>query len=421
MNGFIVHGDFCWNADSKTLQTIKDGWLVCVDGESRGVFTEIPAEYRNLPIKDYCGKLIFPGMIDLHIHAPQFAYRGLGMDLELLDWLNTHAFPEESKYSDLAYAEKAYGMFTDALRYSATTRLSVFATIHREATEMLMEMLESAGIYAMVGKVNMNRDCPDSLKESDSGGETRRWLDDIAGKFSRVKPIITPRFIPSCTDDLMVELGEIAKAYHLCAQSHLSENLGEIQLVASLQPDSPFYGKGYDRVGLFGGDVPTIMAHCVYSGDAEMKLMKENGVFIAHCPASNINVRSGAAPIRKYLEYGIKVGLGSDVAGGETESMFRSIVYAIQTSKTYWRLVSTDFLELTFPEAFGLATVGGGAFFGKVGSFDPGYEFDAIVLDESSLPHPQELTVQERAERAVYNSLDLRGIKAKFVGGKQII
>lgn len=147
--------------------------------------------------------------------------------------------------------------------------------------------------------------------------------------------------------------------------------------------------------------------------------MKERGVFVAHCPQSNTNLASGIAPVRKFLKEGIAVGLGSDVAGGHTESIFRAMADAVQVSKLYWRLADQKDSPLTMEEAFYLATRGGGAFFGKVGSFDPGYEFDMLVLDDSSLPHPQELDVKDRLERFVYLS-DERHIAGKYVAGRKL-
>ena len=149
--------------------------------------------------------------------------------------------------------------------------------------------------------------------------------------------------------------------------------------------------------------------------------MRKNGVFVAHCPASNMNLTSGIAPIRKYMDRGLKVGLGSDIAGGHSESIFRAITDAIQVSKMYFRMVDETAKPLVFPEAFYLATKGGGAFFGKVGSFEEGYEFDAVVLNDSCLAHPQQLSLAERMERAVYLGLDEKNITAKYVAGRKIL
>ena len=149
--------------------------------------------------------------------------------------------------------------------------------------------------------------------------------------------------------------------------------------------------------------------------------MRKNGVFVAHCPASNMNLTSGIAPIRKYLDWGLRIGLGSDIAGGHSESIFRAITDTIQVSKMYFRMVDEAYQPLVFSEAFYLATKGGGAFFGKVGSFEEGYEFDAVILDDSVLPHPQSLNLAERMERAVYLGLDEKNITAKYVAGEKIV
>lgn len=193
-----------------------------------------------------------------------------------------------------------------------------------------------------------------------------------------------------------------------------------------LRPDAAFYGDGYDKYDLFGDrnldqeKVRTVMAHCVWSTDDEVRRIKDNGVFIAHCPASNMNLSSGIAPIRKYLDLDMKVGLGSDVAGGQTESIFRAITDAIQVSKMYWRHVDEKAKPVTFEEAFYMETKGGGEFFGKVGSFEDGYEFDALVLDDSVLKSPNDLNIRQRIERAIYLSLDLNGIVAKYAAGRKI-
>ena len=429
-SSFVVKGNICQAKTPEALDLHENAYAVCVDGVSRGVFQTLPEEYTSLPLYDYEGALIFPGMVDLHVHAPQYAFRGMCMDLELMDWLNRYTFPEEEKYEDLEYAKKAYSMFVDALKNGATTRSCIFATRHRYATELLMELMEDSGLVSYVGKVNMDREASEALTEDSadiSAYTTFGWINATKDRFESTKPILTPRFIPCCTDKLMEELREIQMAYGIPVQSHLSESKGEIDFVKFLRPDNAFYGDAYNEYDLFGKnddidtDVKTVMAHCVWSTDEEVELMRKNGVFVAHCPASNMNLTSGIAPIRKYLDLGLRIGLGSDVAGGHSDSIFRAITDAIQVSKMYFRMVNEDYKPLVFSEAFYLATKGGGEFFGKVGSFEEGYEFDAIVMDDSRIPHPQELTLAERAERAVYLGLDEKGIGAKFVAGRKIV
>lgn len=419
---FVLKGDICWSRDAQHLNTIKDGFLVCEGGIVTGVFKNLPEKYAGLPVEDYSGKLIVPGLTDLHIHAPQYVFRGMKMDLELLEWLNTSAFPEEAKYQDTEYARRAYRIFVDDLRKSGTTRCCMFATLHLPATKVLMELLEESGQISYVGKVNMDRNSPDYLCEESaeaSAEATVQWLAETGKAFSRTKPILTPRFIPSCSDELMECLAAIQKEYNLPVQSHLSENHGEISWVQELVPESRFYGDAYDRVGLFGGNVPTIMAHCVHSGEEETELMKKRGVYIAHCPQSNTNLMSGIAPVRTYLEKEIPMGLGSDVAGGAVLSIFRAMADAIQVSKLRAVLVDHNLKPLTMAEAFFLGTKGGGSFFGKVGSFDAGYECDAVVLNEGKIPYPQELTIEERLERFIYLSGN-DDILHKFVKGRRL-
>jgi len=422
MTDFVMKGHICHSLDADHLQTLENHYIVSVNGLCAGVFAELPDAYRNLPLLDYGDRLIIPGMSDLHIHAPQFAYRALGMDMELLEWLNSHAFPEEGKYHDLAYADRAYAIFVKHLRRSETTRACVFATLHRPATELLMEKLEASGLVTYVGKVNMDRNSPDYYREKSaeaSLAETRSWLENTASRWKHTKPMITPRFIPSCSDELMIGLSRLRAEFDVPVQSHISENYGEIEWVRELVPAAKNYGDAYRMFGLFGGDHPCVMSHCVHSDLQELEMMRENGVFVAHCPESNINVASGVAPVDDYLNYGLRVGLGTDVAGGSHESMFRAMTHAIQASKLRWRLMDQSVSRLSFDRAFYMATRGGGAFFGKVGAFEEGWELDAVVLDDTNLEHPQELTTHERLERIVYLGDD-RNIYAKFAAGEQL-
>ena len=143
---FVLKGNICYNTTPQEVSCTPNGYAVCVGGVSAGVYGELPEAYAALPLIDCGDNLIIPGMSDIHIHAPQYAFRGLGMDLELLDWLNTHTFPEEAHYADLDYAGRAYDIFADDLRRSATTRAVVFGTLHVEATELLMDKLEATGV-----------------------------------------------------------------------------------------------------------------------------------------------------------------------------------------------------------------------------------------------------------------------------------
>lgn len=422
-NSFVLKGDILWSRTPQELAVCENQYVVCEDGVCAGVFPTLPERFIGLPVEDCTGKLIIPGLTDLHAHAPQYAFRALGMDLELLDWLDTQTFPHEARYADTDYAERAYRLFVDDLRRSSTTRAVLFGTIHVPATLTLMRLLEDSGLITRVGKVNMDRNSPDNLCEADASASitaTYAWLDGCRS-FARCRPILTPRFIPSCSDALMEGLHDLQRETGLPVQSHLSENQSEIAWVSELCPDADGYGDAYNRFGLFGGDgCPTIMAHCVWSDPDERALMRRNGVFIAHCPQSNVNLSSGIAPVRAFLDEGLRVGLGSDIAGGASLSMLRAIADTIQVSKLRWRLQDASLAPITLPEAFYLATRGGGAFFGKVGAFEPGFAFDALVLDDQMLPCPFPLSPIERLTRVVYLADD-RAVAHKYVAGCKLM
>ena len=164
-DSFVLRGGIAFSEGSKSIVTYSNGYVVCVDGICKGAFSKLPDQYKDLPVYDYGDKLIIPGMTDLHVHAPQYTFRGIGMDEELLEWLSKYTFPEEAKYSDLAYARKAYEYFSEDLRRCFTTRAVVFATLHNEATIELMDQLEKTGMITYVGKVNMDRNGGAHLEE----------------------------------------------------------------------------------------------------------------------------------------------------------------------------------------------------------------------------------------------------------------
>lgn len=420
---FALKGTICYSISPQELSVTPNSYLICSQGKCAGIFPALPEKYRGIPCTDYKDDLIIPGLTDLHVHAPQYTFRASGMDLELLDWLNTYAFPQEARYENLEFARSAYSIFAEEMKKSPNTRACIFGTLHVPATELLMELMDKTGLKTMIGKVNMDRNGSPILQETSaeaSAQATVTWIEDTLNRFENTMPILTPRFTPACTDQLMAKLSQIQKKYHLPMQSHLSENFGEIEWVKELCPSTHFYGEAYHQFQLFGGDCPTIMAHCVHSSEEELALMKKQGVYVAHCPQSNTNLSSGIAPARHYLEAGLHVGLGSDIAGGTSLSILRAMADAIQVSKLYWRLVDSSAKPLTLEEAFYLGTEGGGSFFGKVGSFREGYEFDAVILNSSTIPTPLSLSPKDKLERLVYLSDD-RNITGKYVSGRKIL
>ena len=419
MNPVILHGTIVHTPTKDVFDCHPDSYLISEDGKVTGIFQELPEKYKNVPVLDYGNSLILPGLCDMHVHAPQFVYRGLGIDLQLMDWLDRYAFPTEARFADLSYAKVYYEAFADALAKNGTTRAVIFGTLHAPATELLMDILEKKKIGAYVGKINMDTLSPDYLCETpkQSLADTRKWIEDTKDQFRFVKPAVTPRFIPTCSTSVLEGLGKLAQEFDLPVHSHISEDLGEMSIVRDRYPQYDNDGDVYDHFGLLTSH--TVMAHFIYPTLHEMELIKERGVTIAHCPQSNGNVAAGIPPIRQMLDLGVKVGLGSDIAGGYSVSIFRAMSEAVYLSKLQWLRSEKKDSFLSVPESFYLGTKGGGQFFGKVGSFESGYEMDAIVIDDRSLCVPADrLSTEERVERVIHLSDD-RNIIARFVSGEQ--
>ena len=418
MAAFAIHGDIIWAERLGKLEYIENGYIVVDGSVIASVSSEKP---QGIKVIDESHHLVIPGLSDLHLHAPQYPFMGMYMDEELLTWLEKHTFPEEAKYSDAAYAERAYTQFADDLKRSATVNVSVFGTIHTDATLMLMDKLEEAGIAGYAGKVSMDRNSPPSLTEETDRAveEVRRFIEEGASH-DLMKPIITPRFIPSCSDALLEALGRIAADRGLPVQSHLDENPSEVEWVKELCPWAGSYAEAYDHFSLLGQR--SIMAHCVWMQESEIDLLSRRGSYVAHSPSSNLNLSSGIAPIRRCIDKDVNIGLATDVAGGSTLSIMRVVQDAVTSSKMRWRYISKDEKPLSFPEAFYLATKGGGSFFGRTGSFEPGYDADIAVLSEKrcSTVISSGLSPAERLELYAYRSPD-EDVVAKFVKGKRII
>jgi len=419
-NEYAVKGNIIFTKEFGKYEITKNGYIVVQDDLVTGVYEKLSEEFSKLKIIDYGNAMIIPGFVDIHLHAPQFANLGLGVDKELMPWLQEYTFPEEAKFSDVNYAKKVYSSLIRQLWKNGTTRSCIFATIHKDSTKLLMDMIEKSGLSAYVGKVNMDRNSPQYLTEKidDSIRDTEEILKEYSSKYERVRPIVTPRFVPSCSVELSKKLGALAKKYKTPVQSHLCENYDEVNFVKQLQPDCKNYTSVYNEAGLLG-DVPTIMAHCVLVDEDEIELLARKNVFIAHCPSSNCNLASGIAPIRRLLTRGIKVGLGSDISAGHSLAMMDIIVNSAQVSNIKWLESNRVDKPLNLPELFYLATKGGGEFFGKVGSFEEGYEFDALVIDDSSLSIFKALSMEERLQKFIYTGDD-RNIKVRYVAGKKI-
>jgi guanine deaminase len=330
----------------------------------------------------------FPGFIDTHTHAPQHPNTGLFGKTTLLDWLQTYTFPMESSFSDLAKAQRIYSNFVARTLSHGTTTCAYYATIHVPATNLLADICLKKGQRALVGRVCMNselspeyyrdKSVESSVADSKASIEYIRSIDP-AGEI--VRPIVTPRFAPSCTEECLSKIGQLAKKEDVYVQTHISENVNECALVKELFPESRSYTHVYETHGLLGDK--TILAHAVHLSQEERDTIKEMGAKISHCPASNTAITSGCCPVRTLLEEGHTIGLGTDVSGGFHPSILENVRQAIWVSRHLSIQTGENAAKLSTEEALYLATRGGAAVVGlqdKVGGFEVGMEWDAQMI-----------------------------------------
>ena len=284
------------------------------------------------------------------------------MDLPLLSWLETYTFPCESKFADLSFALNVYEKSIKRHLKSGTTFASYFATLHKESSKLLVDVINRVGQRAFVGKVSMDRNAPSFYIEDTDGGcreaeefaryvlsmtpVGKQFLESIDTKSNSlssesplsvaslnlgevecektllntldtplVMPVVTPRFVPTCTEDMMKFLGKISLRYGLPVQSHMSESMGEIEWVKSLHPEHGTYAEVYKACNLLHNKA--YMAHCCHSSQEEIDVMKSTGAGVVHCASSNFNLGSGVMDVRRFIAEGIPVALGTDVAGGK--------------------------------------------------------------------------------------------------------
>ncbi|XP_026795508.3 guanine deaminase [Pangasianodon hypophthalmus] len=373
-------------------------------------------------------EFFMPGMVDTHIHASQYAYSGTHLDLPLLDWLNTYTFPVESRYEDLDFAKDVYTKVVKRTLCNGTTTACYFATIHTEASLLLGQIADDFGQRAFIGKVCMDRNSmvPDYKELTEEcKDETDRFIHELLKKkYALVKPVVTPRFAISCSSTLLSNLGKIAKNNDLHIQSHISENKAEVQFVKELFPDCTSYTEVYVKHGLLTDK--TVMAHGCYLTDEELKIFHERGAAVSHCPNSNISLISGMLNVRNVLNHKVKLGLGTDVAGGYSSSMLDAIRRAVDTSKALC-MQDAHLQPLSYKEAFRLATLGGSEVLSlddRTGNFEVGKDFDALRVNICVPGSPIDLFPGDEPEVILEKFLNLgddRNIVEVYVAGKQVV
>jgi guanine deaminase len=338
---------------------------------------------------------VLPGMVDLHVHAPQWPQLGEALDLPLEDWLQKFTFPLESRYADSAFAMQVYESLVANLLANGTTTAMYFATLHLQATKALADICLRRPQRALIGRVAMDnpQQCPDFYRDRSAEvaeRETREFIgyvQSLPGSQGLIYPVITPRFIPSCTEDLLVRLGRLAQESGCHVQTHCSESDWQHQYV--LERCGRTDTAALDSFGLLTRR--TVLAHGNFVDDADAAVIRARGAGIAHCPLSNVYFSDAVLPLRRILDAGVHVGLGTDIAGGASPSVLENARHALISARLLESGVDARVnraqrrqpgSRIDAPTAFWLATTGGGiALDLPVGVFAPGYQFDACVLD----------------------------------------
>jgi guanine deaminase len=363
------------------LEVLRDV-VVSVDGT--GTITSVhpavsPAGEAAVAVADEVHRLsswqrLLPGLVDLHIHAPQWPQLGTGLDLPLEQWLFEHTFPLESRYADLGFARDVWAHMVPSLLAHGTTTAVYFSSVHETATLALAEQCMRSGQRAYVGRVAMDHDVPDYYCDASAAegvAASRRSVDDIRALGSAlVQPIITPRFVPACSDALLRGLGALADETGALVQTHCSESVWEHGAVLERYGHSDTVA--LQTMGLLRAG--TVLAHGNHLGDDDLPLIRAAGAGVAHCPLSNTYFANGTFPTRRVLDAGVKVGMGTDIAGGAEPGLLHQCALAVDVSRSAEPIDAVT--------AFHLGTVGGADVLGApVGLLAVGRQFDAIVVD----------------------------------------
>ena len=384
----------------------EDGFIEEIYEKSHAAYDEIrqkllgDGKLRVLADDEY----ILPGFIDLHNHAPQWPQAGTALDSPLEVWLGKYTFPLESKYRDLEFANMVYrDLVKETLKFGTTTAM-YFSSVDRAPSALLAQICGTLGQRGLVGKVVMDDPTanPDYCRDKsakDAIEESKLFIDEVLAiqdtYKQKVYPVITPRFIPSCSDEALEGLGELAKTYKdIHIQSHVSESDWEHGY--AIERYGIHDATALDKFGLI--NERTILAHACHLSEEDMKLLAERGASIAHSPISNAYFANAVLPVKTFQENGLNVGLATDISGGYSPSMYTAIRQAVISSRMLNDGVNPALASdkrgrkdssITLNRAFYLATAGGGkALKLPIGKLEKGYAFDIQILKiDESIPH----------------------------------
>ncbi len=385
VRGSVAHflGDPATLGDG-ALVHIDDGVLVVEDGRvaALGPAAELlPSLPAGTTLTDYRGKLIMPGFVDTHVHYAQTEMIASPGE-QLLAWLEKYAFPAERRFADPAHAAGVAGFFLDELLRNGTTTALAFPTVHPGSVDALFAAAQARRMRLVTGKVLMDRNCPEFLRDSAQRGyeESKVLIDKWHGR-DRLGYAVTPRFAASSTPEQMALAGRLYREHpDLHLQSHVAENRGEVAWIAELYPQSRSYLDVYDGFGQLGPR--SVFAHCIWLDDTDRARMAATGTAMSFCPTSNLFLGSGLFDLERADALDVRVGIGTDVGAGTSFSM-------LQTLNEAYKVLQLGGQPLSAERAFYLATLGGARSLyldDRIGNFMPGKEADFIVLDLEATP-----------------------------------
>jgi guanine deaminase len=361
-----------------------DGVLVVRGGrvEALGaVDTMLGSLPAGAAVTDYRGKLILPGFVDTHVHFAQTDIIA-SYGAQLLEWLEQYTFPAEARFADPVHAREVAEFFVAEMLRNGTTTAMVFATTHKGSVDAMFEAAHARAMRVIAGKVLMDRNVPESVRDTaDSGYEDSKTLIEQWHDRDRLGYAVTPRFAPTSTERQLELCGRLLDEHPgVFLQSHVAENRGEVAWVAELFPSSRSYLDVYDHSGLLRQRA--VFAHCIHLDATDRQRMAATGAAMSFCATSNLFLGSGLFDMRAAHDAGVRVGLGTDVGGGTSLSMLRTL----DESYKVCQLAGQSLSPL---RAFHLATLGGAASLyldDRIGNFDVGKEADFVVLDPTATP-----------------------------------
>lgn len=433
MSNLLILGTYITSAGFDETPKIDKGLFIIKDGVIEDILNPEWEEAKKVIKECKVQKLgddeiLIPGFADTHCHAPQFPFCGITPVDKLLDWLEKYTFPTESRFHDEKYAEDVYTELVTTLLSNGTTTACFFASAHPAASMILAETCVRLGLRALIGLVSMDREAPQDYADPNARVALQKAEAFVKAVKSMeksdlrlIQPILTPRFIPSCTLELLKGLAGIAKKHDCRIQSHISETYDEVAFSKELEPDFECDTEVFDWCGLL--TPKTIMAHGNHLSDKDLTTLRKRGTALSHNPWSNFLLSGKPLSVRRCLDHGVQVGLGSDMAAGVTVNLMVSARLGVMASRAF-----TEKEHLHWTHFFHLATKGGADSLGtNSGELEVGKEFDALVL---SLRHPNipvfrhksagSYSILERFER-VWHLGDDRNVRRVYVQGREVI